>query len=137
MILHLGVDPEETPYADEGSKTVGDVAEIIEDKFHVMQIFADMHEQDMADELSISYANAMDSIFSGRPMPKDFAASATAKIGDMFETYINTQEHGIDLKKLRKPLAGSRKKRQYRKAKAATAFLDTGLYRGAFKAWTE
>ena len=136
MLLHLGVDPEDVAYAEAGV-TVGDVAQILEDKFHVMQIFADQNEDKIALFIEDGVAGALESVLSGAPERFDVFGSAMENIKGRFHEYIDGSEHGIKLKKMDAPKAGSRKKRQYRKVTHTLAFYDTGRYEGNFKAWIE
>lgn len=135
IVLNLGVDPENMPYADDG-KTVGDVAEILEDKFGVMGIFAGLHGKDIAENLADSLAGELENIAAGKRVPADPLLSAYPKIEATFRRYIEKEEHGIHLKKHDTRPAGTRKKRQYRKVEAKhTAFVDTGAYKASFKVW--
>lgn len=132
--ISLGVV--ELPYA-EGGKTTGDVAEILENKFGIMEKFAERNIEHIADFVADGILGAIESRFAGAPETFDVFAGAMAKVEDKFHKYIDREEHGIHTKAKDKPLAGARKKRQYRRVSAKTTFVDTGLYRNNFKAWVK
>jgi hypothetical protein len=134
MILHLGV--EDIAYADGPQKT-SDVAEILEEKFHVMQIYADQNEDRIAQFIEDGVAGALESVLAGAPINFDVFGSAIANIEDRFIEYIDGEEHGIKTKSKESPKAGARKKRQYKKVTNKTTFVDSGLYRNNFKAWVD
>lgn len=134
MKISLGVV--EHPYSDSGKET-GDVAEILESKYHVMEIFAEKKKDFIADALAESYVGAIENAFAGGPQDVSIFASAMENITDEFHEFIDREESGIHTKAKDAPLAGGRKKRQYRRVKAKTTFVDTGLYRNSFIAWVK
>jgi len=134
MIISLGVI--DIPYAD-GKTTTGDVAEILEDEYHVMQIFADQNLDFMADAIANGLIGAMENAFAGAPQDVDMYASGMEEIKDRFHDFIDNEESGIHTKAKDKPKAGPRKKRQYRKVEAKTTFVESGNYRDSFIAWVK
>jgi hypothetical protein len=132
--ISLGVV--ELPYA-EGGKSTGDVAEILEKKYGILQGFADRNIEQIADFLADGVIGAIESRFAGAPESFDVFAGAMANIEDRFHEYIDREEHGIHTKSKDQPLSGARKKRQYRRVSAKTTFVDSGLYRNNFKAWVK
>ena len=133
MKLNLGVMDVPYSHSAEGETTF-EVAEILENKYSVMQIFLDMHMQDIATDLENGIAGAIDNAFMGNPS-KDLFAGAMSRTEERFRQYIDTEEHGIRLKKQDAPKAGGRKKRQYKKVERVTPFIYSGLYRISFRSW--
>ena len=132
MILHLGVV--EVPYAEDGQDT-GDVATILEEKYGIMQGFADKNIDQITEMIEDGVAGAIESVMAGAPENFDVFGSAMSNIEDRFHDYIDNEEHGIRTKSKESPKAGARKKRQYRRVESKTTFVDSGLYRLNFKAW--
>jgi hypothetical protein len=130
--LHFGI--EEVPYA-EGQENTGDVAEILEAKFGVMQTFADQNQDDIAEMIANGLAGSLESIMAGAPPEFNVFGQAMSDIESRFVDYIDHEEHGIQTKAKESPKGGARKKRQYKKASSKITFVDSGLYRGNFKAW--
>lgn len=146
--MHLGVLDE--PYSEEGGITTGDVAEILESKYGVMQHFANLHEETIAELVEISATEAIEMLMKGAPIKGiQPLQKAFDDIEDVFRTYLNDEEivdtgqEGVptaaalagvrtSLKK-RKELKRPRKRVRERRP----SFVDTGLYRRSFKVWTE
>lgn len=148
--LVLGVV--DVPYASEEGKTTGDIAEILEAKYHIMEHFFQMHDADIAKCLEDALAGSIENMLLGAPAPADPYAAGTEKINDMFRRFLAERE----LDQLGYPgiptaaaLAGVsnrfKDKGRSRRAKAEAAgedpsrpsFIDTGLYQSAFKSWWE
>ena len=135
MKIQLGVI--EQKYTDSKSgKTTYDVAKILEGKYHVMQIFFDMHGADIAKELEERVEGELTKLMAGHKSANFLnELDPLTETEQKFREYIDNSEHGIQLKKLLKPQAGGRKKMQYRKVDKVTAFIWSGLYRQCFRAW--
>ena len=136
MKIVLGVV--DVAYTDsKEAETTGDVAELLEEKYGVMQTFFDLHQSDIVKALENGIAGAIENTLAGKESKADVFLGAYGNIENQFHNYIDFQEHGIRLKKQDAPLAGPRKKRQYKKVEATLPFVATGLYRQMFKVWIE
>ena len=160
MILHLGVI--DMPYADAPKKhqrksggtpneTTGDVAEILEAKYGVMEQFFKAHEQDIATSLESSIASALENLIAskGSSLTKQILAGtstglaqAESEIKDKFSNFLSNKEVetlGIAGVPTRAALDGvsHRFKNPYKKRPARPSFIDTGLYQTSFRAWVE
>lgn len=157
--LHLGVI--DLPYADASSYrevgakkpktmpdketstiTTGDVAEILEAEYHVMEVFYTLHEEFVAEQLTDSMLNAFESIELGAPVGLDPTGDATAAIAQRFREFITNKEieslgiPGVPTKAAQEGHS-RRFKNPYKKRKSRPSFLDTGLYVGAAIAWVD
>jgi hypothetical protein len=124
-----------------GMQTTGDVAEILEDKYGVMDAFAFAHLPDIAKELEQSIAGSLETLMmGGTPAPNPFK-SAESAITAMFKNFLATAsiEHlGIEGVPTQAALDGvnHRLKHPYAKANPRrVSFVDTGLYQQSFLAW--
>lgn len=160
MILHLGVL--DMPYADAPKKhqrksggtpneTTGDVAEILEAKYGVMEQFYKAHEQDIATSLESSIAGALENLLAskGSSLTKQILAGtstglaqAESEIKDKFSNFLSNKEVetlGIAGVPTQAALDGvnHRLKHPYKKRPARASFIDTGLYETSFRAWVE
>jgi len=135
-MLTLNLGEVVIPYAEKG-KTTGEVGEILEQKYNVMQIFADQNIRLIADLIEDNLAGALENLHAGKEIGDDIFEGAGSKIEQRFREFIDNGEHGIITKSKLNPLSGTRKKRQYRKAKGKTVFWDTGAYSRNFKVWVE
>src|ERR1700722_17077612 len=64
--------------------TTGDVATLLEKKYHPMEIFAEIHQADIAKDLEESLAGALENILVGAPVDMKPFDAATSSIEDRF-----------------------------------------------------
>lgn len=163
IVLHLGVvdvpyaneaQPEKVPQAKKGkankpvkpktasgTQTTGDVAEILEAKYGVMDTFAFARLPDIAKELEKSIAGSLETLMmGGRPDANPFR-SAESAIAAMFKQFLATAdiEHmGVEGVPTQAALDGvnHRLKHPYAKGNPRRpSFIDTGLYSQSFVCW--
>jgi hypothetical protein len=142
MIVNLGVI--DVPYANSADgTTTGDVANILEAKYGIMQHFVDDAMPDISAALARSYAGAVKSMMQGAPVNLDPFAGGASKIEGKFRDFLDANGTHI--------VTGAAKKRALtgktlRKKKAPkdpigpnkpVSFIDTGLYQASFKIWVE
>lgn len=132
-----------------GTTTTGDVAEILERRYGVMQTFYDLRKGRIAEFLADGMASALQNLVAGRRMDTGSAMyGAGQRIEHEFRAFLDANE----MQKLALALAGPeivnpnlsaaaargvnhRRKHPYaKKNKPRPAFIDTGLYRASFRA---
>jgi hypothetical protein len=121
--------------------STGDVAEILEAKYHIFEFFWELHQGDIINYLTESYEGAMETFLLGGPLNLDPSGAATSKIEDRFKQMLSLRE----LDSLGYPgiptaaaMAGksSRFKSGYTKNRTPRpSFIDTGLLQSSAKAW--
>ncbi len=137
-VLHLGVIV--VPYNTANGQTTGDVAEILEGKYHVMEHFYELHKDDIAVSLEGSMANALENLLMGAPTNLAPTGEATSKIEDRFKQFLSQKEldalgyPGIPTKA---SLKGVNHRLKKKKGAPRPSFVDTGLYESSFKAWVD
>lgn len=140
MRLVFGVN--DVAYTDPGSNratTTGDVAEYLENDYHVMRTYLELHEKDIGDELVQALAGEIESLAQGKPGRVDLSGPM-AKIESEFRDYLDKGEwRQTSGQVIQAADAGvsRRRKHPYAKRKQRTAFVDTGLYQASFRAWLE
>lgn len=158
-ILHLGIV--DVPYVDKEAPaaqrkrikagkppaanelTTGDVAEILEDKYHVMEVFYELHKDDIAKNLENSVAGALETIMLGGPSDIDPFGGGTSEIDERFNDFLTNREMeklGYEGVPTQAALDGvnHRLKHPYaKKNKRRPSFIDTGLYQRSFKSEVE
>ena len=148
--LHLGVV--DMPYAhDPKGTSTGDVAEILEARYHVMEVFFELHRNEIAADMEKSVAGAIDTLMAGAP-PQNASPFAGAESGieRRFKDFLLTREIetlGIPGVPTQAALDGVshrfknpryvRKGKKLVKRPRRPSFIDTGLYETAMKAWFE
>lgn len=121
--------------------TTGDVAEILEAKYHVMEHFYEAHKEDIARNLEESLSDAIEAVMMGAPSQNPFLAGAS-EIETRFRHFLSQREMdslgypGIPTKAAQKGVS-HRFKHPYAKRAPRPSFIDTGLYEQSFRAWLE
>lgn len=122
------------------AKTTGDIAEILEWKYHVMEIFAQIHEKQIADIIAGHMQDALDNILMGAPPQANiFPAEGIPELQKMFVRWINKRgmdgiQPGVPTKAAQMGV-NHRMKHPYQRRASRPSFRDTGLYLQAFRAW--
>ena len=148
MIIHLGVNDVPYDYRPEGQKSstgrrqatsTGDVAEILETKYGVMQFFWDRHQAEVVSELRNSIEGALETLIMGGPSLRGSpAAAGGSEVEVMFQRFLDAKE--MDGQVTGVPTAASlagvnhRFKRR-KQGSPRPSFVDTGLYQSNFRCW--
>lgn len=149
MKLHLGVI--ELPYVDVATPSAkgaaaaastvntADVARWLEEDYHVMEVFYELHKQEIADALALSMNDSLQNFMLGAKVPENPLLQAESTIEMLFRKFIEMQEMdslGIPGVPTQASLDGvnHRFKSGYQKG-SRPSFRDTGLYESSFKAW--
>lgn len=136
--LNLGVI--DLHYADAGadSHTTGDVAEILEAEYGVMETFWGKYGQEVGDEMAQAYVGALEALHAGHVM-RDPLGQVTTGIERRFKQFLTNKE--MDGLRPGVPTQASldgkskRFKKQNKKRGPRPSFVDSGLYRSSFKTW--
>lgn len=160
ITLHLGVIDIPYAYDQEGERktkkragkkkrkvtksiTTGEVADILEDKYHVMETFYEVHELEIVKHLEESVAGALEGLMSGVPSQMDPFAAGAQQINEMFKTFIlsgEAEQVSIPGTPTQAALKGvsHRKAHPYAKANGRRpSFYDTGMYVDHFMSWVD
>jgi hypothetical protein len=131
--------------------TTGDVAGFLENRYHIMEHFWELHQDEIVDYLTDSLQDTIDNLAMGAPLTIDPYGAAMSKIEDAFKKMLANEE----LESMGYPgiptmaaLMGvshrhksgflPRKVRQQALAAGESArpsFVDTGTYSASMKAW--
>lgn len=128
--------------------TTGDVAEILERKYHVMEVFAELHLDDViAPALADSMAGALETLLQGGPPSPNPFGTGEGKIDEAFRSFLENGEiEQIGIPGIPTAASGRTEKRQggvnhrlkhpfAKDNPARPSFIDTGTYQNSFKAW--
>lgn len=153
MKLHLGVidlpyraagplksKRKNKPIWNAGAMTTGGVARILEDKYAVMQNFAALHIQDIAEVFAIGVAESLESLMQGAPVSINPFGQASSETEKMFRTYLDNseiRETGQPGVPTEAAIKGVNHRLKSKKGQPRSDFIDTGLYQSSFKAWTD
>lgn len=141
--LHLGVLVQ--PYRSRSRKvsatSTGDVAEILEAKYGVMQAFYRAHQSEITQGISESLRDAFEALASGHVI--DPWGASMQSIQTQFRDFISSgqaERVGIPGTPTAAALRGvnHRLKHPYRKSNPRRpSFRDTGLYMASMRAWVD
>jgi hypothetical protein len=139
--LNLGVI--DIPYSStEGEKqavTTGDVAEILEGKYHLFTAFYAAHEGDIHNAMLNSLEGAMEGLFMGAPIG-DPLAGAAQDITDKFKSFLANAEiesMNIDGVPTKAALEGKSLRFKRKKGARRPSFIDTGTLEASLIAWVD
>lgn len=140
--LHLGVI--EIPYGDKSGKTTGDVAEILEDKYHVMEVFyEDMGAELIAKALERSTLLTFEAVVqSGRNSDVRLTEEAEEELEEAFKHFLSLQQMdgvvgGVPTKAALKGVNHRFKPPYAKDNPERPSFIDTGQYEANFLAWCD
>ena len=132
--------PHKSQAAKYGNLTTGDVAEILEAKYHVMELYWFLHEAQIAADFEESLSGALETFLMGGPIAATGFESALSKMEDSFKQMLSQRELDMlgypGIPTLAAQMGVSHRfKRPYAKRPPRPSFIDTGLYQASFKAW--
>jgi hypothetical protein len=152
-VLHLGVADipytEAPPLVRRGRRpkkqashtTTGDVAEILEDKYHIMQIFFEQHKKDIVGLMTDSMTGALENMLSGAPSSVSPHNEGASKIETLFKRFLSNREMdalGYPGVPTEASLMGvSHRFKGKRSGGTRPSFVDTGQYEASMKAWVD
>lgn len=154
ITLHLGVvdvpyahnpelKPKQRKKRSASTMTTGDVADILEAKYHVMRIFFETHKADIAKDLESSLEGALENLLLGAPLGANAFAAAEGDVEKRFKDFLTNREmEGLGYPGVPTQAAldgvNHRLKHPYRKSNPRRpSFVDTGLYENSFRAWVD
>lgn len=124
------------PEREHNNATTGDVAEILEEKYHVMEIFWQLHGQEGADALTEGLVGQMENVLSGAPLTGDPFGEAESTIDHLFKKFLSEGE----MDKLGYPgvptqaaLKGVNPRLKKKRGAPRPSFIASGLYEASAK----
>lgn len=125
------------PYAS----TTGAVAEILEDKYHVLENFWNAHQPEIVAAIEDGLEGAFESLLMGATAISNPLAEGAGQVEKLFQTFLDSGEiermgvPGV-------PTQASLERRSLRfkskkNPRSRPSFIDTGLYESSFRCWGE
>ncbi|EBO7441351.1 hypothetical protein D0Q39_03680 [Salmonella enterica] len=123
------------PYENENT-TTGDVAEILEGKYRIMQTFFDRHGEEIAQMMSNDLAAGLENMLAGAPLPVDPFAESMSQVHHLFVAFLDNEEmNGTEGVPTARALEGISKRFKNRKGEPWPSFIDTGMFQASMRAW--
>jgi DNA-binding transcriptional regulator LsrR (DeoR family) len=114
-----------------GAETTGDVAEWLENKYHIMEVFEEVHHDDILQALTDDASKALQNLISGKPDVTFSFGGSMAKTKKMFDDFISNREIetlGIPGVPTKAALNGVSHRFKNKKGGRRVSFYDTGAY---------
>jgi hypothetical protein len=124
-----------------GTQTTGDVAEILEKRYNVMERFAGLNETEIVSSIENALVGNIENVILGAPITGEPLAAATSEIEEMFRDFLDRR--GMDGYAWGVPTQAAergvnhRLLHPYAKRGPRPSFIDTGLYQQSFRCWVE
>lgn len=140
--LHLGVV--DAPYSTKGSTTTGDVAEILESRYGIMETFYRTNEDEIVAALEAAMQGKLETLLLGGPVDTAelFSDGDFGPIEQAFRKFLDTE--GMRGRAAGVPTAAAqagvnhRLLHPYAKSNPPRpSFIDTGSYQTSMRAWIE
>lgn len=153
-MLNLGVvdvpyvlAPKRRSKTTAGTVTTGQVAEWLENRYHILEHFWQLHGAEVASDLEESFTGALESLMMGAPVGADPYAAASSAIEDRMKKFIIEGEMdalgypGIPTQAAKDRASGRRRSSRFKRRRGTgqrpVSFYDTGLYQSSLKAWVD
>jgi hypothetical protein len=151
ITLHLGVV--DVPYVQRptsrrrrtraGTVTTGDVAGWLENRYHILENFVELHTDDVAKDLEGSLAGALESLLMGAPVSINAFGGAESKIEERMKQFLALGEMekigypGVPTQAALDRRAGRKRSARFKRKRPGTgvSFIDSGLMQSSYKAW--
>lgn len=125
---------------DTGPNTTVKVARELEDKYHVMQVFYDHFEPEIAQAAVHSLEGALEDLYAGSPI-KDPFAEMGAEVEQGFRQWLLQGEiETLGLEGIPTKAAQERKSSRFKKGVGPAerpSFIETGTYELAVRSWID
>ena len=119
----------------------GDVAEFLEAKYHVIEVFYEVHQDEIAEAVVSSLTGTLEALANGAPPQINAFGTAESKIKVLFSDFLTNKEMddlGYPGVPTKASLEGVSHRFKNRRGKPGRpSFVDTGLYENAFLAWVD
>jgi len=126
--------------ADAETVTTAKVAQILEDKYGVMQHFYDAHTDDIAKALIDSVEGALEDVYAGSPVSDPFAQAGQDIAADFRMFLMSAEIEHMGVEGVPTQAALDRRSLRFKSKqsdKPRPSFVDSSLYEASFRAWTE
>lgn len=160
MKLHLGVS--DIPYGGSqaaarprrgapppahpaGRTTTGDIAQILEARYGVMDKFMELHGQEVADAVAGAMQDRLETLLMGGPAPPDGASllpeGSLGEVEQLFRKMLDDREldgrvAGVPTQAAQRGVS-HRMQNPYARRGARPSFIDTGQYQATMRAWVD
>ena len=114
--------------------TTGDVAEILEEKYGVMEYFWDRHQKEIVAALEDGIEGTLNNLLNGAPPNASAFIAGEAEIEELFQKFLDAKEmdYKVDGVPTGASLKGVSHRFKRKRGPVRPSFIDTGLYESSF-----
>jgi len=126
-----------------GTKTTGDVAQILEHQYHVMEVFYEERRDHVAEWMADAIRDQIADLITQAPISSNPFLDAEQRIEASFRRFLSDDEMQKIMPITQQITAAQMGMSKRFKAghskgyKPRPAFIDTGLYQASFRAWVQ
>ncbi len=132
------------PPAAPGNTTTGDVAEILEARYRIMEKFYEIHGEEIAVDMTEVLQGKLENLMMGAPgdpFESVFQEGDLSKVEERFRTMLDNREldgrvSGVPTQAAQSGVS-HRMLHPYAARGARPSFIDTGTYQASMRAWVE
>jgi hypothetical protein len=120
--------------------TTGEVAEILEEKYHIMETFWNLHGAEIIEDHSEALSGAFEGLLQGSPVSPNVFAAGNAETEARFQKFIDMKEMdalGIAGVPTRASILGINSRMKSKRTPGRPSFQDTSLFENSFVAEVE
>jgi len=120
------------------NETTGDVATLLEDKYHLMEVWYENNELAVADAFADAMAGELEDMMTGAPPKPDLLAPAMGFIEEGFKAAISEEAfagYGVPGVPTKAARQGTTPRKKSGKGARRASFRYSGLYQASMKAW--
>ena len=135
--LNLGV-VDDLRYSNKGTTKIADVAGYLERKYHIMEVFFELHIEQIEELLCDALQGQIETIAMGGSRANNPFGTAESKIEALFKLWLSgggMDGLGVPGVPTQAALDGVNHRLKLKKGSPRPSFIDTGLYQASFKSW--
>lgn len=122
------------------TSTTGEVAEILEEKYHIMEIFWELHGNEVVEDYSEALVGSFEGLLQGAPVSPNALAAGNAEVEARFRKFLTMKEMdslGIPGVPTKAAQAGVSSRFKGKHGPPRPSFVDTGLLENSFQSEVE
>ena len=123
-----------------GEPTTVSVAQALEKKYHILELFYEDNAQAIADAFANGMLGQLENVIIGGPLTANVFGTAESEIEESFRLFLElgiVESLGIPGVPTQAALDGVNHRLKSGRGERRPSFIDTGLFENSFRAWVE
>lgn len=126
--------------ADEGPSTTATVAQALEDKYHLFQVFYDQHADDIANAAIHSLEGALENVYLGAPLGDPFSEMGDEVAAGFRQWLLQGEIESLGIEGVPTKAALERRSGRFKSGVGPAerpSFISTGTFELSMRAWVD